>query len=71
MSLIDTKKEMGIKQANDYIIGLCDKCPELADIAPTEMYDLPDWELSIEKYEKELRIKLNKWKELYEQTRTS
>ena len=72
MSLIDTKKKLKTKIAEDYILRLIVKCPKLADISPAEMYALPNWkESSFEDFEKELSATLKRWKELYESTRTS
>ena len=70
MSLIDTKKKMLVKKAETYINMLCAKCPELADISTAEMYDLPDWSLPIEKFEKELSDTLKKWKGKYDKIKS-
>ena len=70
MSLIDTKKKMLVKKAETYINMLCDKCPELADTSTPEMYDLPDWSLPIEKFEKELSDTLKKWKGKYDKIKS-
>jgi len=71
MSLIETKKNLRLKQAEDYILDLIAKCPKLADISPAEMYDLPNRSGTIEKYEEGLRVIMERWKELYESTRNT
>ena len=70
MSLIDTKKKMLVKKAEAYINMLCAKCPELADIATAEMYDLPDWSKPIVDFEKDLSKTLNRWKEEYDKIKS-
>jgi len=69
MSLSDIKKENRRKQAEDYICGLIEGCPALAE-CDTEMYDLPDWSLPVESYEEGLRKLMKKWRDKYEQRTT-